>query len=242
MSTEILTRLAGVKCSTVLRSIGDGASSFEQTAARIVQHLYQSLADPQTEAHHCALVRLFKTQRYGSLPPDLQLIARGVSADVQLEPDSPCLALVATAGDQPAWNSRHTSLAHRAIPIHSERLIAKSPMIGQLLHQFGLPAAALAGGDGRVLLDATQGSYGVFHVPEAPGSPYVPAQAEFVLPYGIQSVVGCGSPLTARDFFALILFSKLPVNDETARRFSTIALSAKLALLPFTDDPLFAEA
>jgi class 3 adenylate cyclase len=37
--------------------------------------------------------------------------------------------------------------------------------------------------------------FGLFHVEDAVGSPFVPAQEEFVLPYGVASVVGCGTML-----------------------------------------------
>lgn len=48
-------------------------------------------------------------------------------------------------------------------------------------------------------------TYGVFHVAEARESAYVPAQADFVVPYGIRSVVGFGGPLATGDLFAVIL-------------------------------------
>jgi len=242
MASEILTRLAAVKYSAELREFGRQGKSFEEVAGCIVRYLYETLADRETGERACALVRLFTTQRYAALEPGLQALARSAAGHTALEPDSPCLVLVATAGDRPAWNSRRTSLGHQAIPVHSEDLIARSPMILQLVRQFGIDMGAITGQDDTLLLDPAQESYGVFHVPEALGSPYVPAQAEFVVPHGIRSVVGCGAPLSAQDLFAIILFTRAPVSAEAAARFSSIALSAKLALLSYAPDALFAGA
>src|SRR2546421_415537 len=49
-----------------------------------------------------------------------------------------CLTLLASAGDLPAWNSRHTSVGHQAIPLASPEMLHRLPMISQLVQQFGL--------------------------------------------------------------------------------------------------------
>jgi len=93
-----------------------------------------------------------------------------------------------------------------------------------------------------LLLNLEQRTYNVFHVPEAVGSPYVPAQEDFVIPYRIRSVLGFGGMLPTADLFAIILFSKVPISRETADLFKTLALSAKVALLPFVKDAVFDRA
>jgi hypothetical protein len=79
----------------------------------------------------------------------------------------------------------------------------------------------------------------VFHVDDAVGSPYIPAQAQFVGRYSIRSVVGFGGSLTAGDLFAVILFTRTFVSPATADRFRTIALDVKGCFLPFLEGPIF---
>jgi hypothetical protein len=79
-------------------------------------------------------------------------------------------------------------------------------------------------------------SYGVFHVEDAAGSPYIPAQEGFVDRYGIRSVVGFGGLLPSGDLFGVILFCRVHVTLEAAERFRSLALDLKTCLIPFGDD------
>jgi len=90
------------------------------------------------------------------------------------------------------------------------------------------------------MLDTEQSNFNVFHVPEAQGSPYVPAQKEFVIPYGVKSVVGFGGLLPTGDLFAVILFSRVHVPHESAQLFKTLALSTKLAMVSVAETRVFA--
>ena len=80
--------------------------------------------------------------------------------------------------------------------------------------------------------------YGVFHVPEAKGSPYIPAQ-DFVDRYGIRSVVGFGGVLPSGDLFSVILFARVPVTTAAADRFRTLALDLKSCLLRYSQSEIF---
>jgi two-component system NtrC family sensor kinase len=71
------------------------------------------------------------------------------------------------------------------------------------------------------------------------GSEYVPAQESFVVPYKVRSVLGMGGLLPSGEFFVTIMFSKVRIARETAAMFRTLALSMKLALLPFSGGRVF---
>jgi hypothetical protein len=81
----------------------------------------------------------------------------------------------------------------------------------------------------------------VFYVSEATGSPYIPAQKEFVEPYGVRSVVGFGGLLPEGDLFAVILFARVLIPRDTAEMFKPLALAAKLSVLSFAKGPIFAD-
>jgi hypothetical protein len=90
-----------------------------------------------------------------------------------------------------------------------------------------------------MLVDLEQRQYNVFHVPEAAGSPYIPAQEAFVVPYGIKSVLGFGGILPAGDLFAVIMFTRVPVHREVAEAFRTISLNVKMAIMRFGPRAVF---
>lgn len=226
-------------CSRALRGLHAGAASVEEVAQRIVQYLYANLGDGTQGGRACALVRFYKTHGYGDLPPELQLFALRRAGVSSLASSVRCLTLLASVGDEPEWNDRRRSVRYQAIPFTSAEAVAQLPMFSQLMVQFGLDVGALLMSDSQLLMDGEQQSYNVFYVAEAAGSPYVPAQDSFVVPYGIRTVIGFGSLLPTGDMMTVILFLKVAVPRETADFFRTFALSAKLAVLPLVQRAIF---
>ncbi len=222
------------RCGAALRQLGSGAEAMEDVAEEIVRHLYERLVDGRTAEPVTALVRFYKTHPFSELDEDLRNFARSILGGSPVPPHLKCLTLLASAGDQPEWNSRTTSAGHRAIPLASERLVEGLPMISHLIRQFGMDLGSLVEHQPDLLIDEEQHTYNVFYVPEAAGSPAVPAQDEFVIPFGIRSVLGFGGMLPTGDLFAVVLFSKAHISRETAALFRTLSLSVKLAVLPFS--------
>ena len=212
----------------------------EEVAGRVVRTLHGSLGAPDRVSPGCALVRLFVTMPYADLEPELRAAASTALGGANAAPEMKCLTLLGTAGEAPHWNSRRTSAGHRALPLPSEEGIARSPMIAQLIRQLGVEAATLVAPDAAFMVDGTQHSFNVFHVRDAEGSPYIPAQEQFVVPHGIRSVIGFGGLLPSRELFAIILFSTCTIERERADLFRTLALNAKLAILPFAGGRIFA--
>jgi two-component system NtrC family sensor kinase len=203
--------------------------TMEECAREIVQFLYNNTLDSSGQ-RACALVRCFKTHRFAELPFDLQ---RSLVERESVSVDTKCLTLLATAGDEPAWNSRHQSAAHKAIPLASRNIVARSPMIAQLILQLGLDIGDVINPHPDVILNLHERAYNVFYVENALGSLHIPAQQQFVVPYGIKSVVGFGGMLMTGDLFAVIMFYKVAVPKEMAELFQALAISVKTAFLPF---------
>lgn len=221
------------ECGKVLRTIGENAKSMDEVAAKIVTHLYDGLIDGQTGMRASSLVRFYKTHTFRELDSGLQSFALARLGDNPTSPEMKCLVLLATAGEEPQWSSRATSKGHRAIPLPSEQAVSQAPMISNLITQLGLSVGMVVKPDQKLLLDMEQKTYNVFHVPEALGSPYIPAQKDFVIPYGIKSALGFGGLLPAGDMFAVIMFLKVAVSAEVADFFRPLALNVKMAVLPF---------
>jgi hypothetical protein len=226
-------------CAIALRNMNFGIKSMEETAARMVRYLYDHLLD-ETGEPACALVRFFKTHSYEQLDETLQKAAHRILGLQPALPSTKCLTLLATVGDQPAWNSRLTSGGHQAIPLIDEEFIGRAPMISQLIQQFGLEAKTILAPDPEVLMDLERKTFNVFYIPHALGSEHIPAQQEFVIPYKIQSVLGFGGILPSGDLFAVIMFTKTFIPRPTAERFKWVAAYVRIAVAGFNEAEVFA--
>ncbi len=230
-----------VECGLALRQFGLGVESMEEASNRIVRYLYENFCTKSTGEKSCALVRLLKTHPYEDLEVELAEYARSMLDHYPPLPAMKCMTLLATVGEQTEWNSRHRSVGHKAIPLASEFVVTQIPMISQLIKQLDLDIKTVINPDSDLLVEMEQRKYNVFYVPEAIGSPYIPAQDSFVIPFGIKSVLGFGGLLPSGNLFAIIMFLKVQIPDSTAQMFSTLALSTKTALLPFDQGSVFAQ-
>ena len=113
-------------------------------------------------------------------------------------------------------------------------------MIARLINQFGLEVGSVLRPDTTLIGDLSQKTFNTFFVPEALGSPYIPAQDDFVIPYGIKSVLGFGGMLSSGELFAVIMFSKTSIPNQTAQSFRNLAPNVKEAVEPFVGNKVFA--
>jgi hypothetical protein len=227
-----------LNCSPRLRETVTGAPTFEMAAQRACRFLYDELRDADGE-RQCALVRCYKTNAFGSLEPDLQDFARTAMGFRQPWATMKCLTLMATVGETAAWNSRHQSRGHRAIPLPSPEIVEKAPMIAQLIKEFGLELSNVLQPSPDVVRELAGKKHGVFHVENALDSPYIPAQQEFVVRFGIRSVLGFGGLLMNGDLFAVILFATVQVSPGSADRFRTLALDVRSGLSRYNETNTF---
>jgi hypothetical protein len=230
---------AQLRCSREVRKEIAAAVTLEDAARRTSRYFYEELRAPDGAQRACPLVRCYKTHSFSELPAELQLAARRALGAEKPPPGMRCLTLLGSAGDEPAWNSRFRSKAHRAIPLPSVSIVEQAPMVAQLIREFGLDLAAVVQPAPELVRETKGRKYGVFHVAEARGSPHIPAQAEFVEKYGVRSVVGFGGTLATEDLFAVILFSRVPIAAAAAERFRAIALDVKGGFFAFGPQQVF---
>ncbi|WP_304830474.1 hypothetical protein [Candidatus Binatus sp.] len=228
------------RCGAELRRFGSESKSMEQAAVGIVRYLYERLGYSDSGQRCCVLVRFFKTHPYGDLGPQLQEFSRSMMPGVSLGSAVKCLTLLGTAGDRPEWNHPQESRHHRAIPLPSLHALEQVPMIAQLVRQFGLEVNILLEPKPEIIKEMDRKTYNVFYVEPAKDSLYIPAQKDFVVPNHVESVLGFGGVLPEGNFFAVIMFAKVPIPASTAEMFRTVALNVKLAILPFVEGPIFA--
>jgi hypothetical protein len=254
-SIETFSLQEMTELSSELRKLGAGARTQEEIADRIVNSLYEGFTVGNGEEKAFVLVRFFVSLHYKDLESPLKRFVENRLRDSQeLRPDTRCLTLLATSGQEEQWRDRTKSHDHRAIPIDSPNLATELPMVALLCKQFGIESDSISdvvlthperssGGvstvDSNVVMDQDQATFNVFFVPEALNSPYIYAQEEFVKPYGIKSLLGFGGILSAGQIFAVIMFSRASIKREVAQRFKPLALSAKNALLQVSPGKIF---
>jgi len=197
----------------------------EEVATAVVR-LISDDTRPDAAEGSCVLVRCFVTIDRGRLPTRL---ARMVEPRHDDDPDDQFLVLLATEGIEAEWCDRRRSRDHQVLPLAGSAISMTSPMITRMFRQFGCPLPTLTT-HGAAFVEPGEHAFGVFHVEEASGSSAVPGQ-DFVAKYRVASVVGLGGRLPTGDVFAVLIFSRDPIDRHIAALLQPWALSIKLAFL-----------
>jgi hypothetical protein len=209
-----------------VRNLGVSAGGSDVTADRVASYFFERLRATESGAPACPLVRLFRTTTWSTLSEDARAALRP-RLEREPEPHSLFLALQASRGLVPEWNDPMQSRAHRVLPLRDPDA---TPMVSALVAQLGLS-------EGEPLTLMTEDKLcNVFYVEHALGSPFVPDQADFVRPHGIQTVLGFGGLLAENDAFVVLLFCSVRVARETADLFRFVAPSVGLALVAMRHD------
>lgn len=175
----------------------------EKVADSITQFLYDKFRSNETNDRNFALARLYKTHPYIMLPSDLQDITKETLSQKSDINNLQCLTLLASKGDNDAWNSRKTSKGHKVIPLLSENFVESLPIISGLVKAFGLKISDIISPDTSIQIEKQSETYNIFYVPEAKGSALIPVQQDFVIPYGIRSVIDFGGVLPSKNVYVI---------------------------------------
>jgi hypothetical protein len=219
-----------------IRNLGTGRSTMEDVAQALVDHLRQRLPAPGGGSA-LVLARLYKTHAYQDIAPELQTFANKILGR-DPDPNTKCLVLLGTRGQEGAWDSRKTSSGHKAIPLPDSEFVSRIPMVAEVFRQLGIDPSSLLIPDAAKLSEMERRQYDVFLVENAVDSAFIPAQ-DFVVKYRVQSVVAFGGVLPNGDLFVTLMFSSIPITRNVANLFAPLALSVKLALLPFYQARVF---
>lgn len=220
-----------LQCGRGIRRAASEATTVSEAAQSVVEYLYEECGHPHA-ARSCALIRFYKTYSLVDLEPRLQAFAKDQLHGVDASDRMKCLTLVATIGQESQWCDPRQSVGHQAIPLPSAQIVEGAPMIAQLIREMGLHISDVLAPNDELIRESAGKSYNVFHVERAPGSPYIPAQDDFVKRYGVRSVLGFGGLVGEGDFFAVVMFSRGPIPAASAARFRNIALDVKAVIHP----------
>lgn len=228
-----------IHCGDALQQLESKAKNVEELAGLTVKYLYDHFIDKRTGQKSCILVRFFMTYPYESLSEELRQLTSAMLHGQPVSQEMKCLILLATAGVKPEWNLPKLSQGHRTLPLLNDAMLKQNLMIYQFIYQLGIDISSVLNPDPDLAMRLESNIFNVYHVPDAHGSPYIPAQNDFVVPFGIKSALGFGGMLPTGNLFAVIIFSKTKIPRATADMFKNIALNVRMAVLPFVSEKIF---
>src|SRR5262245_59548424 len=91
------------RCSADLRYLGAVAGDPDDAAQRVVSYLFDHLLVAERGGPACVLVRLFRTTTLSTLPAGVRAELMARLGD-RANPETTCLALLASRGVLPEWN------------------------------------------------------------------------------------------------------------------------------------------
>ena len=215
----------------LLAQYREGLSSFEEAAQHIVETIYQQMSAPDGSPAF-ALLRIFRLANRDDLPRDLRKL---------LAPEAQkTLTLMGTWGLEPAWCQRQHSSGHQALMLGE----GQSPMVSATLRQLaldvGVELPALRA-EMEAVLPMPEATFMTryVHIEHALRSPFVPAQKEFVEPYGFQPVVGIGSGFASGSAYMMLGFARVHVTGEMAKNFAQIAPFVSTGLAIYNEQAIW---
>ena len=88
-----------VRCGSVIRRLGENVNTMERVADNITKYLYGHFINRDIGKPACALIRIFKTHSYGSLPQELKEYVQEKLATKDVGDNVKSLILLGTAGE-----------------------------------------------------------------------------------------------------------------------------------------------
>ncbi|KGP63890.1 hypothetical protein EP47_07060 [Legionella norrlandica] len=187
-------------------------NSVEEAYQKLARVFYENFGSSLNKSE-VVLSRVYHSFDFQVLPQELQSITKEIWGE-QVKDTSKILVLMGTYGQEEAWRDRKQSKGHKAILLSKETL-ERIPMVARLIQQIGFDIGLLLGHEEGIDYEGIAGTFGVFYVSSAQGSPYIPAQ-DFVEQYKVQSVIGTGVMLPQGDISVYLAFTRVPIKSEVA--------------------------
>lgn len=209
-----------------LREAAQVSGSLTQRAQLVTQFLYESFISRQSGIPTCPLVRVFRTSLTASLSPDDRRHLVEAYGASETESVSSVVQLIGSYGLQPQWCQSRNSIRYRCMPwggVYRNQF----PMIHEIISRAGYE---LDGAVSSSTMNDSTMCEDMLYVPDAVGSPYILAQAEFVEPFEIRSVIGLGGRLADGEVFCVVIFSRSAIPAHVLPYMRMLSLNVQLAL------------
>lgn len=227
MSLTTLSLVDVARCIARVRELASRASSVESFAQHLVQCCQDTFREPAAGDPEIVLSRCFVAQPFSEVTAEVKTWLQH-DLGRPTEPSSGlCFSLMGSAGIVDEWNDPSRSSRYRAIPIDADGFASRFPMFAEIFRQIGISIDKPRLGEGMSIASVGKGC-NVFCVPVALGSPYVPAQNDFVRPFGVRSVVGFGGWYGRGRYFVVVLFSRVSIPPRSVDLLRLLALAVRV--------------
>lgn len=172
------------------------------------------------------LLRCFLVGRLSEQPAGNQAVAREwmrrQDQTSALQPTTPTLALIGSAGTDPGWNDRKRSIGHMAIPLVSSRLIAHVPLVASLFEQLGVGLDWLEAPEAGAIREVGQRAERQFFVDDISKllvgrREGKPVGGKRVLQSQLRCGFGSSSPYMTQDAFVIVVgFAERALDPRAA--------------------------
>lgn len=228
VSLTALSLMDVVRCIARVREQAASAVSLEEFAQGLMECCQDTFHLPHTSDPEIVLGRCFVTRPFRELSDEVQAWLQQGEDRISDPSTGLCLSLVGSAGLVAGLNDPTVSSLYRAIPIDSDRFAIRFPMFAEIFRQIGISISDRRFGSGAMNVGAVGTGCNVFSVPVAQGSPDIPAQSEFVRPYGVRSVVGFGGWYGQEQYFLVVMFSGVAIPSESVELLRLLALAVRV--------------
>jgi serine phosphatase RsbU (regulator of sigma subunit) len=227
--SDVVTYSTGVRNATL------GATTMEEAAAQMVRYLRRAF---RTTGGRSAFVlgRFLNTAPWEDLPDDLRKVVQ--PPDGREPAGVRSIVLLASDGEEPQWCDRLRSPGLQPTLLESADTVTANPLLATLVGEIGVDVTTFITGDPGSHGEGPS-DFGTFHIEDATDGDRLPLQP-FVATQEIRSVVGFGGLQPTGNVFAVVLYSRVPIDAEAAEMLRIIGMSVKLALLPYVTEPMFA--
>ena len=182
------------------------SGSFEDAAHYCAEAIYNGVCSDDGQPLF-ALVRFYRLIPYAEIPNDLR--------DLVAKQDGLNWALMGTFGIESAWRDRRLSRQHKVVAHNS------SPMFEAAYQKIDRNSHVPIGTEDQLIFQRG-GILPYFYVPKALDSAVVPSQKDFVVRYGIKSVIGIGCKFISQTSFLGLAFSTTAITEHEAAKFVTM--------------------
>jgi serine phosphatase RsbU (regulator of sigma subunit) len=222
---------------TGVRDATTGATTMEDAATRMVRYLRSAFRTTHGRSAF-RLGRFFNTAPWADLPDDLRAAVRPAGSAGPEPAGVRSLILLGMDGERPEWRNRREPAGLPPMLLESVTTAAANPLLTTFVREVGIDLEVFVHGH-RDERDRRRSDFGVLHIEDATDPARMPLQ-DFVAEHGIRSIVGFGWLQPTGNVAALVLYSRVRIDADAALMLRIIGASLKLALLPFTEAPMFA--
>lgn len=191
------------------------------------------------------LFRLFGTVPFGGLGSVERAAAKKIAEKRgfvdEMDDETRVVCLLGSSGRRAAWNDRHQSMHHLAIPLTQASFIQTIPMIARLMSDMGTGLDWVEKQKSRIVVKTFGTMARMLHVEDAAsartsdGFQLIPDQ-DFVRANGIKTVLGIGGAYLNRSVVTAILFTNETIARKKVEKFMPIINTFKTATMKLVNE------